>query len=167
LKLNDERPQQVKTSPGEDECRMRLALDQARLAAVQDEVPVGAVMVLDGRVIGSGYNLTRRLQDATAHAEMLALRRAAEYLGHWYFERCTLYVTVEPCIMCASALVLARVERLVFGAAEPKFGGCGSIFDIVREKRLNHRLEVTGGVLEIECSELMREFFRGLRSKNE
>ena len=155
----------METTPAMDERYMRLALDQARLAAVHGETPVGAVMVRDSEVIGTGYNLTRRLQDATAHAEMLAMRRAAERLGHWYFERCTLYVTLEPCIMCAGALVLARLERLVFGAAEPKFGGCGSIFNIIREKRLNHRMEVTGGVLEKECSELMRDFFRDIRDK--
>jgi len=149
-----------------DERYMRLALDQARLAAVLGEVPAGAVMVRDSEVIGTGYNLTRRLQDATAHAEMLAMRRAAERLGYWYFERCTLYVTLEPCIMCAGALVLARLERLVFGATEPKFGGCGSIFNIVRERRLNHKVEVTGGVLEDECAGLMREFFRDIRNKS-
>ncbi|MBN2288541.1 MAG: nucleoside deaminase [Candidatus Glassbacteria bacterium] len=144
---------------------MRLALEQARLAALHDEVPVGAVMVLDNRVIGAGCNLTRRLQDSTAHAEMIAMRQAAGRLGHWYFEQCTLYATLEPCIMCAGALVLARVGRLVYGAAEPKFGGCGSILDIVREKRLNHRPEVAAGVLEAECSGLMRDFFRDLREK--
>ncbi len=156
----------METTSAMDESYMRLALDQARLAAVHGEVPVGAVMVQDSEVIGTGYNLTRRLQDATAHAEMLAMRRAAERLGHWYFEHSTLYVTIEPCIMCAAALVLARLERLVFGAAEPKFGGCGSIFDIVRERRLNHRVEVTGGVLESECAELMQEFFRDIRDKS-
>jgi len=156
----------VETTPAMDERYMRLALDQARLAAVHGEVPVGAVMVRDSEVIGTGYNLTRRLQDATAHAEMLAMRRAAERLGYWYFERCTLYVTLEPCIMCAGALVLARLERLVFGATEPKFGGCGSIFNIVRERRLNHKVEVTGGVLEDECAGLMREFFRDIRNKS-
>lgn len=156
----------METTPAMDERYMRLALDQARLAAVLGEVPAGAVMVRDSEVIGTGYNLTRRLQDATAHAEMLAMRRAAERLGHWYFERCTLYVTLEPCIMCAGALVLARLERLVFGATEPKFGGCGSIFNIVRERRLNHKVEVTGGVLEDECAGLMREFFRDIRNKS-
>ena len=156
----------METTPAMDERYMRLALDQARLAAVHGEVPVGAVMVRDSEVIGTGYNLTRRLQDATAHAEMLAMRRAAERLGYWYFERCTLYVTLEPCIMCAGALVLARLERLVFGATEPKFGGCGSIFNIVRERRLNHKVEVTGGVLEDECAGLMREFFRDIRNKS-
>ena len=156
----------METTPAMDERYMRLALDQARLAAVHGEVPAGAVMVRDSEVIGTGYNLTRRLQDATAHAEMLAMRRAAERLGHWYFERGTLYVTLEPCIMCAGALVLARLERLVFGATEPKFGGCGSIFNIVRERRLNHKVEVTGGVLEDECAGLMREFFRDIRNKS-
>ena len=152
----------METTPAMDDCYMRLALDQARLAAVHGEVPVGAVMVRDSEVIGTGYNLTRRRQDATAHAEMLAMRRAAER----YFERCTLYVTLEPCIMCAGALVLAKLERLVFGATEPKFGGCGSIFNIVRERRLNHRVEVTGGVLEDECAGLMQEFFRDIRNKS-
>ncbi|MEA2063368.1 MAG: tRNA adenosine(34) deaminase TadA [Gemmatimonadota bacterium] len=150
-----------------DEHYMRLALEQARKAGAQDEVPVGAVVVCgDGgkeTIIGTGSNRTRRMKDATAHAEMVALRRAAENLGHWHFEGCTVYVTIEPCVMCAGALVLSRVERLVFGALEPKFGGCGSIFDIVREKRLNHRLEVTGGVLESECAALMKEFFRDKR----
>ena len=157
--------QKSDTSLSRDEKFMRLALEQADFAAARDEVPVGAVIVLDDQVIGRGYNLTRRLQDATAHAEMVAMREAAQKLGHWYFERCALYVTVEPCIMCAGALVLSKMERLVYGADEPKFGGCGSILDIVREKRLNHRVEVTSGVLENECSGLMKNFFKNLRAK--
>ena len=151
--------------PLHDETFMRQALAQAEQAYRHDEVPVGAVVVLEGRVIGRGHNLTRRLQDVSAHAEFLAMREAAGWLGHWYFDKCTLYVTVEPCMMCAGVLVLGRMARLVYGAAEPKFGSCGSIFNLVEEQRFNHRLSVTRGVLAEECAALMQKFFSGLRDK--
>ncbi len=142
---------------------MRLALEQARQAAREGEVPIGAVVALEGRVIGRGRNLTRRLQDATAHAEALALREAARFQGHWYFDRAALYVTIEPCAMCAGMLLLSRLGRLVFGAREPKFGCCGSLYHLPADPRFNHRVEVTEGVLAEECAALMREFFQGLR----
>jgi tRNA(adenine34) deaminase len=147
-----------------DEYFMRQALACAETAGCQGEVPVGAVLVREDRIIGTGYNLTRRLQDATAHAEMMALREAARSLGHWYFDTCTLYVTVEPCVMCSGAILLGRLGRLVYGTAEPKFGCCGSLYDLVEDPRFNHRLTVTRGVLAEECSAVMKKFFRDLRS---
>lgn len=153
-------------SASNDEYFMRLALEQAHLAAVHDEVPIGAVIVRDSRIIGRGYNLTRRLQDATAHAETLALRQAAQSLGHWYFNDCTLYVTVEPCVMCAGMLILGHLARLVYGAREPKFGCCGSLYDLVRDPRFNHRVEVTSGVLAGESEQRLKSFFHKLRAEN-
>jgi len=151
--------------PELDNFFMRQALAQAQQAFRHDEVPVGAVVVLDNRVIGRGYNLTRRLQDASAHAEFLAMRQAAGWLGYWYFDKCTVYVTVEPCVMCTGAMILGRMARLVYGAAEPKFGACGSICNLVEEQRFNHRIQITRGVLEEECAALMKEFFGGLRDR--
>jgi len=148
-----------------DEIFMRQALAQAKQAFRHDEVPVGAVVVFDNRVIGTGHNLTRRLQDVSAHAEFLAMRQAAGWLGHWYFDKCTLYVTAEPCVMCAGALILARMGRLVYGAAEPKFGACGSVCNLVENQRFNHRLAVTRGVLAEECAALMQRFFTRLRDR--
>lgn len=142
---------------------MRLALRLARAAGRRDEVPVGAVVVLDGEVVGRGGNRRQGTGDPTAHAEMVALRQAARRLGTWRLERTTMYVTLEPCAMCAGALVLARVGRLVFGAYDPKAGACGSLYNIVRDPRLNHRLEVAGGVLGEECAEVLRTFFRARR----
>ena len=153
-------------SESSDESFMRLALEQACCAASHDEVPIGAVIVYDNRVIGWGYNLTRRLQDATAHAETVALRQAAQRLGHWYFNECTLYVTVEPCVMCAGMMILGHLARLVYGAREPKFGCCGSLYDLVRDPRFNHRVEVTSGVLAVESEQLLKAFFRKLRAVN-
>jgi len=142
---------------------MERALEEARRCLDWDDVPVGAVVVLDGREIGSAGNERERQQDPTAHAEILALRRAAETVGTWRLDGATLYVTLEPCAMCAGAMVLARVERLVFGAADPKAGFAGSLGDLVRDPRLNHRLEVEGGVLADESGDLLRDFFRARR----
>lgn len=142
---------------------MELALEQAHMAGVHGEIPIGAVVSLDGHVIGKGYNLTRRLQDATLHAEIVAMRRAAAYLGHWYMQDCTLYVTIEPCTQCAGSLLLARMGRLVFGACEPKFGACGSLYNLLTNPRLNHRVELRAGVMAAECSDVMKQFFRALR----
>jgi tRNA(adenine34) deaminase len=142
-----------------DQHFMRLALSLARKAMEEDEVPVGAVVVKGERILGRAHNQRELLRDPTAHAEMLALTQAAAALEAWRLPETTLYVTLEPCSMCAGALVLARVERLVFGAFDPKAGACGSIYDIVRDERLNHRLQVTGGVLEDECGDLLRRFF--------
>ena len=143
---------------------MRLALEQAVLTAASADVPVGAVVVdADGEVLGVGCNARELTGDPTAHAEVLALRAAALSLGTWRLSGCTLAVTLEPCTMCAGALVLARVSRVVFGAADPKAGAVGSLWDVVRDRRLNHRPEVVSGVLTDECSELLRAFFEGRR----
>lgn len=146
---------------------MALALDEARKALASADVPVGAVVERDGRIVGRGYNQRELLQDPTAHAEMIALTAAASQLGHWRLERCTLYVTLEPCVMCAGALVLARLPRLVFGAADPKAGACGALFEITQDRRLNHQVETIGGVLAEECGELLRAFFRARRAEGE
>lgn len=143
---------------------MRAALDEARLSSV--DVPVGAVVVdADGAVLGVGHNEREAVGDPTAHAEMVALRAAAARVGSWRLSGTTLAVTLEPCTMCAGALVLARVSRLIYGAVDPKAGAVGSLWDVVRDRRLNHRLEVVGGVLADECGSLLREFFQGQRER--
>ena len=142
-----------------DEDGMRAALRDAQAAAEADEVPVGCVVVHDGMVIGRGRNQTVTLQDATAHAEIVAIGAASTALGSWRLLDCTMYVTLEPCAMCAGAIILARVPRLVYGAFDPKAGACGSVLDVIHERRLNHRVEVTPGVLAGECGELLRAFF--------
>ncbi|WP_330445708.1 tRNA adenosine(34) deaminase TadA [Kocuria rhizophila] len=140
---------------------MDLALSEAALTAASGDVPIGAVVLdTDGRVIGTGRNRREECGDPTAHAEVLALREAAAHRGEWRLEGCTLVVTLEPCAMCAGAVVLARVPTVVLGAWDPKAGACGSVFDIVRDPRLNHWVEVTGGVREDECAALLRDFFR-------
>ncbi|MBX5476525.1 MAG: tRNA adenosine(34) deaminase TadA [Clostridia bacterium] len=144
---------------------MRRALELARRAADVGDVPVGAVIVSpEGAVLGEGYNRREADGDPTAHAEVVALRQAARALGHWRLEGCTIYVTLEPCAMCAGALVLARVRRLVFGASDPKAGAVGSLYNIAQDARLNHRLEVTSGVLAEEAAALLRAFFRERRA---
>lgn len=147
----------------DDDDGMRAALREAHASLARDEVPVGCVIVHDGLVIGRGHNQVESLQDATAHAEILAIGAASNALGSWRLHECTLYVTLEPCSMCAGAIVLSRVGRLVYGATDPKAGGCGSVTDVTGERRLNHRVEITRGVLEDECGELLREFFRKKR----
>jgi tRNA(adenine34) deaminase len=143
-----------------DEAAMRLALDVGRAALAGGDVPVGAVVLgPDGTELGRGHNRREADADPTAHAEVLALRAAARALGSWRLAGCTLVVTLEPCTMCAGALVLARVERLVFGAFDPKAGAVGSVWDVVRDPRLNHRPEVVAGVLEAPCAEVLRAFF--------
>jgi tRNA(adenine34) deaminase len=143
---------------------MRLALEQALLTAGSDDVPVGAVVVdADGAVVGVGRNAREATGDPTAHAEVLALRAAAAAMGSWRLSGCQLVVTLEPCTMCAGAVVLSRVSRVVFGAVDPKAGAVGSLWDVVRDRRLNHRPEVVGGVLEAECGELLRAFFEARR----
>ena len=143
-----------------DEHFMRLALREAARAVDHGDVPVGAVVVHEGEVIGAACNERERRQDPTAHAETLALREASGRLGSWRLLNCVLYVTLEPCAMCAGAIVLARVPRVVFGTGDPKAGAAGSVLDILSEPRLNHRPEVGGGVLADECAELLRAFFR-------
>lgn len=143
---------------------MRLALAEARAALASDDVPVGAVLLdAAGSVLARGRNRREADHDPTAHAEVVALRAAAAELGTWRLEGCTLVVTLEPCTMCAGAIGLARVERLVFGAWDPKAGAVGSLWDVLRDRRLNHRPEVIAGVLEDECGDLLREFFAAQR----
>ena len=150
-----------------DEDGMRAALRDAWAAAEADEVPVGCVVVHDGLVIGRGQNQTVTLQDATAHAEIVAIGAASGALGSWRLEDCTLYVTLEPCAMCAGAIVLARIPRVVFGATDPKAGACGTLYNIVQDDRLNHQVELEGGVLAERCGGLLTEFFGALRGNGE
>ena len=149
----------------DDERLMNVALDEARRCLEWGDVPVGAVVARDGEILGRAGNERERVGDPTAHAEILALRRAAEAIGTWRLEGCTMFVTLEPDAMCAGALVLARIDRLVFGARDPKAGYVGSLGDLVRDPRLNHRLEVTSGVLAEECGALLRGFFAGKRAR--
>lgn len=148
-----------------DEKYMRLALEEAKLAFDKQEVPVGAVMVHEGEVVAAAHNLKESLIDPTAHAEVLVLREAARRLGRWRLKGTHLYVTMEPCSMCAGAMVQARVSRLVFAVRDPKAGACGSVFNISREPRLNHCIEISSGMLEEEVQNLLQEFFSGLRGK--
>lgn len=143
---------------------MKLALEEARRAGEQGEIPVGAVLVVGGEVVASAGNERERRHDPTAHAEMVVLRAAAERLGGWRLREATLYVTLEPCAMCAGAIVLARIERLVYGPDDPKAGAAGSIFNIVDHPALNHHPEVRAGLMETECAALLREFFEGRRA---
>jgi tRNA(adenine34) deaminase len=143
---------------------MELALEQAREARVIGEVPVGAIIVYRGAVIAEGHNLTQTANDPSGHAEMLAIRRAAERLGHWRLLDCTLYVTLEPCAMCAGAIVLARLPRVVFAAADPKAGMCGSLDNLIQDPRLNHRAALTPGVRAEESASLLQDFFRDRRA---
>ena len=146
-----------------DERFMRLALAEAGRALEHDDVPVGAVLVRAREVVGVGHNERELLQDPSAHAEMLALREGARAIGSWRLLDCTLYVTLEPCAMCAGAIVLGRVPRVVYGTIDPKAGAAGSVLDILAEPRLNHRPAVAGGVLAAECAGLLRAFFAARR----
>lgn len=148
----------------EDDLFMEAALREAAAALDGDEVPVGAVVVHEGRIIGRGHNQRESLRDPTAHAEMLAITTAAAEVRDWRLEGCTLFVTLEPCTMCAGAIVLARIKRLVYGATDPKAGACGSLYSVVTDARLNHRVDVTPGVLAGKCAEILREFFARQRS---
>lgn len=148
-----------------DEAFLQIALAEAREAAAEDEVPVGAVAVFDGKVVGRGRNARERASDPLAHAELLALAEASRSLGRWRLSGVTLYVTLEPCVMCAGALVNARIDRLVYGASDPKAGAVESLYGICTDPRLNHRLEVRGGVLAEEAGEILRDFFREKREK--
>lgn len=150
---------------GKDQEYMQLALDQARLAPASGEVPIGAVLVLDDEVLAQVHNYREASQDPTAHAEIVAIREAATRLGTWRLNRTTLYVTLEPCSMCAGAIIQSRVSRLVFATRDPKAGACGSVFNLPDERRLNHRVEVVEGLLERESQELLQTFFRQLREE--
>lgn len=142
---------------------MTLALQQARLAMEKDDVPVGAVIVSGNRVISAGRNLREVKKSATAHAEIVAIEKACEILGTWYLTDCDLYVTLEPCIMCAGAIINARIRSLYFGAFDPKAGACGSVTDVFRLRQLNHQVTVYSGIMEDACSALLKEFFQKKR----
>jgi len=144
---------------------MAHALREAQAAAKEGEVPVGAVVVCDGRIIGRGRNACERLQDATAHAEMVAITAASQELGTWRLEDCTLYVTLEPCPMCLGACLNSRVKRVVYGALEPKCGACGSVVDLSAPPGYNHRIAITGGILSDESAQLLKGFFRAMRER--
>ncbi len=142
---------------------MQAALERARLAPALGEVPIGAVLVMDGQILSQVHNFREVWQDPTAHAEVVAIREAASRLGTWRLTGATLYVTLEPCAMCAGAIIQARISRLVFAARDPKGGACGSVFNLPEERRLNHRVQVVSGVLEQESQALLQTFFRNLR----
>ena len=144
---------------------MQEALKEARKAFQEEEVPVGAVIVHQGKIIARGHNQVEQLKDPTAHAEIIAITSAANYLGTKWLNQASLYVTIEPCSMCAGALVLARIKNLYFGASDPKTGACGSIINIVNHKKLNHRIKITQGIFQAECSFLLKDFFKKKRNK--
>ena len=144
---------------------MKEAIEEAKKAAAMGEVPVGAVIVKSGEIIGRGHNLTETLKDPTAHAEIIAIRQAAANLGGWRLTDCCIFVTAEPCSMCAGAIVWARIQKLYIGTMDPKSGACGSVFNIPQEKKLNHFVEIETGLMQKECSFLMKNFFKQLRKK--
>ena len=148
----------------EDTLFMGEALKEAEKALKKGEVPIGAVLVVDGKVVGRGHNERETKHDPSAHAELIAIRKASKRLESWRLTNGTLYVTLEPCLMCMGAIVLARIERLVFGAFDPKAGAAGSLYDISKDKRLNHRVEVTTGVMGEESGRLLKDFFSSLRA---
>ena len=148
----------------QDEDFMRMALDEAEKAATLGETPIGAVLVVAGKVIAAAHNMRETWQDPTAHAESIVLRDASARLGRWRLPDATVFVTMEPCLMCAGALVLARVGRLVYGCRDPRAGALGSVYDVVRDGRLNHVYRITPGVLEAECRAVLRGFFEKLRT---
>ena len=150
----------------EDERWMRHALVEAGLALKKGEVPVGAVVVYEDKIIGRGHNQVEGLNDPTAHAEIIAIGAASTYLNSWRLSGASLYVTLEPCAMCAGALVLSRIDRLVFGPKDPKAGACGSLYNIAQDIRLNHQLEIVPYILEKECSHMLRAFFEKLRRRS-
>jgi tRNA(adenine34) deaminase len=155
--------QPVLTEP--DEHYMKVAIDQAFIAEENGDVPIGCVIVYEGRIVAKAYNQREQLRDPTAHAEIIALTQAAEAVGSWRLYGCTVFVTLEPCPMCAGALVLARVDRLVYGCDDPKTGAVKSLYTIVQDPRLNHRVEVTSGVMAESCTAQLQEFFRRRRTE--
>lgn len=149
-----------------DNYYMKLAIDQALIAEENGDVPIGAVIVYQNQVIGRAYNQREQLQDPTAHAEIIALTQAAAFLESWRLLDCTIYVTLEPCCMCAGALVLARMKRLVYGCDDPKTGAVKSLYNIVQDERLNHKVEVTSGVMADDCTAMLQSFFQRRRNEN-
>lgn len=150
----------------EDKYRfMYAALQEAEKAFEEDEVPIGAVVVYQDKIIGRGYNQVERLKDATAHAEMIAITSAANHIGNWRLNECSIYVTVEPCIMCTGALLNSRINELYFGAYDPKFGACGSIYNLAEESKSNHKIKVYSGLMASESEQLLKEFFSNKRNK--
>jgi len=145
---------------------MKVAIDQAKIAEENGDVPIGAVIVHKNRIIAKAYNQREQLQDPTAHAEIIALTQAAAFLENWHLHDCTIYVTLEPCPMCAGALVLARIDRLVYGCDDPKTGAVKSLYNITTDARLNHKIKVTPGILADDCSRLLQEFFTRRRKQN-
>ena len=154
------------TKEDQHEQYMRQAIEAAKIAQENGDVPIGAVVVYENQVIGRAYNQREQLKDPTAHAEIIALTQAAAFIESWRLHGCTMFVTLEPCAMCAGALVLGRLDRLVYGCSDPKAGACGSLYNIVQDERLNHRLEITSGVLADECAKLLQDFFRQKRPGN-
>lgn len=150
----------------EHERWMREAIAEARKAEAAGEVPIGAVIVKDGRIIARGHNLRESTRDATAHAEMIAIRAASEAIGAWRLLGCTLYVTLEPCAMCAGAIVQARLDKVVYGTSDPKAGCAGTLMNLLQEPRFNHRCEVVAGVMRDICGEMLSDFFRRLRNRD-
>ena len=146
---------------------MRAAIEAARIAEDNGDVPIGAIVVCENRIIAKAYNQREQLNDPTAHAEIIALTQAAAFLQSWRLHGCTIYVTLEPCPMCAGALVLGRLDRLVYGCSDPKSGACGTLYNIVEDERLNHRLELTAGVLAEQCTRQLQEFFEQRRAEKE
>ena len=151
-------------SDNSDITYMQAALAEAERARAKGEVPIGAVIVLDDKIVGRGHNLRETSNDPTTHAEMVAIREAAEAIGHWRLLDTTLYVTLEPCVMCMGAIILARIPRLVFACRDPRAGAVGSIYDFSQDQRFNHKVEVTSGVLGEACSDILSAFFRELRA---
>ncbi len=143
------------------------ALKEAQKAKLKGEVPIGAVIVRDGEIIGRGHNLTETTHDPTAHAEMQAIREAASVLGGWRLTGCRMFVTAEPCAMCAGAMIWARIEKVYIGTMDPKAGACGSVFNILQEDKLNHRVEIETGLMQEDCSRILKEFFKDLRKTKE
>lgn len=144
---------------------MREAIKEAEKAAKLDEIPIGAIIEKDGKIIARGHNMTESKKDPTAHAEIIAIRKASKKLGGWRLLGCNMYVTTEPCSMCAGAMVLARIKTVYIGTADPKTGACGSVVDIVRQEKLNHQIEVKTGILQQECEVILKTFFKKLRKK--
>jgi tRNA(adenine34) deaminase len=163
--MADAQKNPAEMQPGEDAAWMELALEQAELAAAAAEVPVGALVIKNGEIIGQGHNRNLLDNDPTAHAEIVALRQAAARLGNYRLTGCTMVATIEPCSMCAGALIHARIARLVYGAADPKAGAAGSALAVINHPSLNHRMEVTAGVLAGKCSEVLQKFFRQKRQQ--